>query len=520
MDLPRFVAYHFRMADQPRLPLLHPFPPTLKLLGERLEVIGYKIEPPADDPTKAPSDAAPVGFAILPLAADMDLEKVTAACKAFRARAPEAYITGVYSGRMKHKVNELYRSGLNGYYAIPLEEEIFLNKVFEMAPLAFAGKEITYDQLMRVNVVELDPAKQLTFNVYLYLPMNRKIILYFEKNAALDPRSLQKFKENPNYNLYVHRSDIKAYLAYCSGILAEGKQVSEKLNGLMGGFFNDDSMSEDESRMMLENLKSLVGELEDQSGGKKDLVRAVSKLASQQMSHFSHAQNVAAYSCLFGMSLGINEPETLRMGGLMHDLGLSDLPNHLIGRDLVDLSEADQGKYKLHPGNGKLSLEERKIKVPAEVIDMILYHHETPDGTGYPYGKKAEEIPPVAKVCAFADEFDKLTSVRPGKRQLTPSEAMRRIAGLDGKPPVAIYDPVFHKPLVDQFLDPARAPKAVKAEATVIRGNVVSLEDLLKTPRFAKRAQPPVAELWQVSPELSGQLKEHWTERARTPIRK
>src|ERR1035437_9638102 len=72
-------------------------------------------------------------------------------------------------------------------------------------------------------------------------------------------------------------------------------------------------------------------------------------------------------------------------------------------------------------------------------------------------------------VCAFANEFDKLTSIRPGFPQLSPAEAFRRIAGLDGEPPLPIYDPAFHKPLIDKFLAKSEPlsdaqPEKVQAE--------------------------------------------------------
>jgi HD-GYP domain-containing protein (c-di-GMP phosphodiesterase class II) len=53
----------------------------------------------------------------------------------------------------------------------------------------------------------------------------------------------------------------------------------------------------------------------------------------------------------------------------------------------------------------------------------VLYHHERMDGTGYPYGLMAEEIPIEARIIGIADTFDALTSARPYRPALRPADA-------------------------------------------------------------------------------------------------
>src|ERR1035437_720964 len=157
------------------------------------------------------------------------------------------------------------------------------------------------------------------------------------------------------------------------------------------------------------------------------------------------------------MTLGLTDSESLKLGGMLHDVGKGTL------------SSTDDKEYRLHPVAGLSSLIKRQVNITKEVQDMVLYHHEHTDGSGFPTGLKGDEIPPYAKVCAFANEFDKLTSIRPGFPQLSPAEAFRRVAGLDGEPPSPIYDPAFHKPLVDKFLAKSEPlsdaqPEKVQAE--------------------------------------------------------
>jgi HD-GYP domain-containing protein (c-di-GMP phosphodiesterase class II) len=68
---------------------------------------------------------------------------------------------------------------------------------------------------------------------------------------------------------------------------------------------------------------------------------------------------------------------------------------------------------------------------------MARYHHERPDGRGYPEGLKDEEIPPGAKIVSLADSFDAMTTDRPYRRRRTFDEVVvdfRRNAGLQFSP--------------------------------------------------------------------------------------
>ncbi|MES2965286.1 MAG: HD domain-containing phosphohydrolase [Bdellovibrionota bacterium] len=531
------------MASNPFLAILAPFPPTLVLLQERIRDLGY-----LDFEVFTPEHAAEVEFpldplvAVVPLSSRSDLISIGRAVAAYRARFPETHLLAFVSERVKFRSAEVLDLGIDAFYRLPFEEEVLINKLFEIAPVEASIRDLTFEKLMRVNVMEIENAKTLPFNVYLYLPMNRRAIMYVERGREIDDKLLRKFRENAHYNLYIQRSSLKDYLSYSASILAQGdpaagardraRRTGQQLAGLMGGYFTDDSMTEDETRMMLENLKSVVSKLGDVDQSKSDMGRAVSQFVSAQMTHFSHAQNVAAYCCLFGLALGVSNAESLRIGGLLHDLGLSDLPVSLVGRWIDEMTPEEQQKYREHPETGLKSVEERKALIPADALDMILYHHERPDGSGYPHGLSSKDIPPVAKVCAFADEFDKFTSVRPGMKQLSPPEAIRRIAGLDGGSPSPVYESTFHGPLVKLFLDRPAPPVETKGVASAGSGvtggkvrvieekiaqgssRTVKLSELYSNPRFRAHDDRTAVILDHGSQimlqDLRGQLRAHW----------
>jgi HD-GYP domain-containing protein (c-di-GMP phosphodiesterase class II) len=328
--------------------------------------------------------------------------------------------------------------------------------------------------------------------------------------------------------LYIRRSDIRAYQNYGrDAIMAAGKNptlpandkrkaMASQIGQLMGGFFAEDEFSEDEGRQMLENLKAFTRDLRETQGDADDLEKNLKSFAAQKLTHASHGHNVAAYASYFGMALGLTNAEGLRLGGLLHDVGLGELPPELAVKDPSDMTSLELSKYKTHPLLAQANLDRLKLKLSADVLSMILHHHEHTDGSGFPFGLKSAEISAYAKVCALANEFDHLTSVRPGHPQLSPVEAIRKIAGLDGGPASPIYDKDFHAPLLNLFLKPiAPIAEAATSPPPSSLGSQVSISRLLKMPEFAKSSY--MAELKCASPGLqsemdllSEQLKHHF----------
>ena len=67
------------------------------------------------------------------------------------------------------------------------------------------------------------------------------------------------------------------------------------------------------------------------------------------------------------------------------------------------------------------------IKSLGNVIDGMRFHHERPDGKGYPYGLKGEDIPIIASIISVADTFDAMISTRPYRKGLPPMVAWQEI---------------------------------------------------------------------------------------------
>jgi HD-GYP domain-containing protein (c-di-GMP phosphodiesterase class II) len=122
------------------------------------------------------------------------------------------------------------------------------------------------------------------------------------------------------------------------------------------------------------------------------------------------------------MSMSASELRILARAGLMHDIGKLGIPTQVLEKH-SPLDESEWILMRTHPEMG-LTLLDRAGQSSREVL-AVLYHHERLDGSGYPYGLKAESIPIEARIVAVADTYDALTSDRPYRQACSEAEARR-----------------------------------------------------------------------------------------------
>jgi diguanylate cyclase (GGDEF)-like protein/putative nucleotidyltransferase with HDIG domain len=158
---------------------------------------------------------------------------------------------------------------------------------------------------------------------------------------------------------------------------------------------------------------------------------------------FGHSERVLAYALALADKLGLSEKEkiTLRYGAYLHDIGKIE-----VGTDVLDksgsLSESEWEIMKQHTVWGSEILE--PLAAFRKVVAIVRSHHENYDGSGYPDGLKAGEIPLLARIVRIADSFDAMTTDRPYRKALLISDAFRELSKHAG----TFYDPR----LVDLFL--------------------------------------------------------------------
>ncbi len=142
----------------------------------------------------------------------------------------------------------------------------------------------------------------------------------------------------------------------------------------------------------------------------------------------AHLERMGRYSRIIARDVaadfGLSDEYVEHIGlfAILHDVGKIGIPDHILLKHgpldpderLVMQSHVAKGCELIEKIIGDLCLGD--LPDAAIMRNIVAYHHEHLDGTGYPHGLKGDQIPVEARIVAVADIFDALTSYRPYKR--------------------------------------------------------------------------------------------------------
>jgi diguanylate cyclase (GGDEF)-like protein len=139
-----------------------------------------------------------------------------------------------------------------------------------------------------------------------------------------------------------------------------------------------------------------------------------------------HSEDVTEYSLMIAEQLGLSQDtmRTLRLAGLLHDLGKIAIPDAILRKPSA-LTDEEYELMKQHPVYGWLIVS--AIPSLSETLPAIRHHHERYDGRGYPDGLAGEEIPLLGRLMAVADAYSAMTTDRPYRKGMPPLDAIEQL---------------------------------------------------------------------------------------------
>ena len=207
---------------------------------------------------------------------------------------------------------------------------------------------------------------------------------------------------------------------------------------LLGGKASDESFTAEDREVVCSMARHigvgmhthrLLAELERRAAENRGLYEGMREIYKDTVRAFAaaidckdkytqgHSERVGKYSEIIAREMGWSDEEIegISIAGYLHDIG-----KLVVERDILNapyqIDAKQSSELNRHPAAGYEILS--PIRHPyADISLMARYHHERPDGRGYPDGLTADEIPPGAKIVALADSFDAMTTDRPYKRR-------------------------------------------------------------------------------------------------------
>lgn len=176
-------------------------------------------------------------------------------------------------------------------------------------------------------------------------------------------------------------------------------------------------------------------------------IKAIMEALDAKDSYTSgRSRRITYYSIIIAKQLGLSSIDTgkVELAGMLHDIGMIGVSDEILYK-IDALSQEEYDEIKKHITYSVKILED--IKQLKDVVEIIKYHHEKYDGTGYPYGIRGDEIPIGSRIIAIADAFDSIISNRIYRNSIELDEALIKIKEGSGTQ----FDPVVVKAFEDCF---------------------------------------------------------------------
>jgi putative nucleotidyltransferase with HDIG domain len=176
----------------------------------------------------------------------------------------------------------------------------------------------------------------------------------------------------------------------------------------------------------------------DLRSSRMEALRALASSVDARDKHtYDHSNRVSHLACLLAREMGFTEStvEIIEGGAMLHDIGKLGVDTEILAKP-GPLDDAEREAVRHHPINSADVVS--RVELLKRSVDIVKYHHERPDGEGYPEGLLGHEIPVGARILNVADAFDAMTSDRPYRRRKTVQQAVQELRDGSGSE----FDPV------------------------------------------------------------------------------
>ncbi len=295
-------------------------------------------------------------------------------------------------------------------------KQVSLNEL--KSGMVVAKDVIVDDQLIVSKGVVLSDTSidKLKHYIILRIAVEDEMSQAFTKSVEEDLSYSERVKRSPEFKKFKNNFDdaVDALESSMNDVVEKNKPLDV-----------DDMLSP-----VLETMESLESKIE--------VFSMMQNMRDYDDATYVHCLNVALICNIFSRWLDYSNEETriATACGLLHDIGKIVIEKDIIQKP-EKLSNNEYEIIKKHTTEGYNLLKDYHIDL--HIKNAALLHHERCDGSGYPYGLKAKQIDPYAKMVAIADVYDAMTATRVYRDAMCPFSVISEFED-DG---LQKYDPKF-----------------------------------------------------------------------------
>lgn len=218
-------------------------------------------------------------------------------------------------------------------------------------------------------------------------------------------------------------------------------EVKREALHLVTQIFNLDTLEKGDLTAEQLQIQHVVSEIIENILDDGDIMMSLLDLKTYDDYTYFHSVNVAVLSVMIGAYDAMEREELLQLAqaAIMHDIGKKFLDVNVLNLPRA-LNRKEKEIVREHSRLGHNFLR-NNFDFPEKVCLSVLDHHEKYDGTGFPNGKKGDEIQDFARIIAIAENYDAMVSKRPYRDAISPSDTVEYLMSESG----GAFDPRYIK---------------------------------------------------------------------------
>lgn len=384
------------------------------------------------------------------------------------AAYPNVPLVYATSDRAGYDRKSIEGEGCRGAFLLPFEADDFERLLTDVA---FEVSGTAAKVFRPVKLVDINGDDELTFDTFVFLPLNGKYICYSRAGSRLTNEQRERLLSREVTSLYLRQIDMEKFYQFSAQQLAKvGKsdaisltekqaKIKEMVRSILSDLFSESRApaTDEEGQSLVENCREIIKSYitSEPTTAQGRLYGKLLEMTIEGSGPYSHATNVSTFAALFSLGLQIGDPEEVALAGLLHDLGLALVPPDVLekgadGRAIAyDFAHDEKNIYYQHPEFSIRQINDKHMAVSDKVKEIVLQHHECYSGVGYPRKLSGDQILPEAQILAFADLLEELISMETGKTRMTPRQAVQAIIAMENQDPAKRR---FDPKILDQLI--------------------------------------------------------------------
>lgn len=362
-------------------------------------------------------------------------------CQSIRMLYHDCPLILLYSSQVPLDFATVTKNGADVILNIIYDAEFFVDTALALAPIEVDPQNVQCTHLTPIDNRDIGSDLNLNFDVYVYLPANKKSVLVRREGDTLTDSHLSEF-EKQRKSLYIKKTDIKKFFEYSrtrNTLLEKEKSTSPtevsynlkaQLRNLNQQILNPQDMDFAQGKGLWEQYLNFIhssGILEDRSAA--ETIEFLQRSGGKNRSFYNDSLNLAAIASCFAQLLGWSTDRQIdiTMAGLFHNIGQANLPTSASGKKFSELTPEELNVLKLYPESSVNFVKLKKIPLPPNTTLGILEHREYLNGQGFPHKIDKNTMSEQGKLLSLAFHYMEMISLGDETPSMSPQRAIDRI---------------------------------------------------------------------------------------------